>query len=226
MVLFATSNSNNAVTTDPAGWTFVGERTSGSPDLRTRLYDKVATGADAGLDRHGDLRRLEQGRPRAGVPTPASTRPLRSSAFASAGETASRTGHTTPGASVTLNGSWVVSYWADKSTATTTWTVPAALTVRNQSAGTGSGHLTSVLADSGAGVAPGASAGVTATADSASAKATMWTVVLAPNGAPPPPNQPPVAAFTSPLHRAVVHLRRQRVLRPGRHDRVVRVELR
>jgi PKD repeat protein len=119
------------------------------------------------------------------------------SAFASAGETVSRTGHTTPGASVTLNGSWVLSYWTDKSAATTTWTVPGALTVRGQSAGTGSGHLTSVLADTNAGVAPGTSAGVTATADSGSAKATMWTVVLAPNGAPPPPNQPPVAAFTS-----------------------------
>ncbi len=196
MVLFATSNSANAVTADPAGWTFVGERQDGTPDLRTRLYDKVATAADAGsvvtvtyaASNKVDLQLAAY----TGVDP---TTPI--SSFASAGEASSRTGHTTPGATVTLNGSWVVSYWSDKSTATTTWTVPAALTVRGLSAGTGSGHLTSALADSGAGIAPGASAGVTATADSASAKATMWTVVLAPNGAPPPPNQPPVASFTN-----------------------------
>ncbi len=196
MVLFATSNSNNAVSTDPAGWTFLGERTSGSPDLRTRLYDKVATGTDAGstvtvtyaASNKVDLQLAAY----TGV-DPAN--PV--AAFASAGETTSRTGHTTPGASAPVNGSWVLSYWADKSAATTTWTVPGTLTVRGQSAGTGSGHLTSALADTNAGVAPGVSAGVTATADSASAKATMWTLVLAPNGAPPPPNQPPVAAFTS-----------------------------
>ena len=196
MVLFVTSNSANAVTADPAGWTFVGERQDGAPDLRTRLYDKVATGTDAGSTvtvtysaaNKEDLQLAAY----TGVDP---TTPI--SAFASAGEGSSRAGHTTPGATVTLNGSWVVSYWTDKSTATTSWTVPGTLSVRGQTAGSGSGHLTSVLADTNAGVTPGASAGVTATASSASAKATMWTVVLAPNGAPPPPNQPPVASFTS-----------------------------
>ncbi len=196
MLLFATSNSNNAVSADPAGWTFLGERTAGSPDLRTRLYDKVATGADAGstvtvtyaASNKVDLQVAAYTGVDPAAPVPA---------FASAAESTSRTGHTTPGASVAVNGSWVVSYWADKSAATTTWTVPGTLTSRGLSAGTGSGHLTSALADTATGVAPGASAGTTATADSASAKATMWTVVLAPNGAPPPPNQPPTASFTS-----------------------------
>ena len=196
MLLFATSNSNNAVATDPAGWTFVGERTSGSPDLRTRLYDRVATGTDAGST--VTVTYAASNKVDLEVAAYTGVDPVTPvAAFASAGETTSRAGHTTPGASVALNGSWVVSYWADKSSATTTWTVPAALTSRGLSAGTGSGHLTSTLADTAAGVAPGASAPVTATADSATAKATMWTVVLAPNGAPPPPNQPPVASFTS-----------------------------
>src|SRR4029077_9555691 len=103
MLLFATSNSNNAVTVDPAGWTLVGERPSGSPDLRTRLYDKVATGADASsvvtvtyaASNKVDL----QASAYTGVDP---VNPW--AAFASAGETTSRTGHTTPGGTVTLNG--------------------------------------------------------------------------------------------------------------------------
>ncbi len=195
-LLFATSNSSNAVTVDPAGWTFLGERTSGTPDLRTRLYDRVATGADAGssvaityaASNKVDLQISAYSGVDPVTPVPA---------FASAGETTSRAAHTTPGASVAVPGSWVVSYWADKSSVTTTWTVPGGLTQRGLSVGTGSGRVTSMLADSGAAVATGPSAGVASTADSSSAKATMWTVVLAPAGAPPPPNQPPVAAFTS-----------------------------
>jgi len=71
-----------------------------------------------------------------------------------------------------------MSYWADKSSATTTWTPPAGQVQRSLSVGTSSGRITSLLVDSGAAVATGAAAGLTATADSASAKATMWTVVL------------------------------------------------
>ena len=91
MVLFATSNSNNAVSSDPAGWTFVGERTSGSPDLRTRLYDKVATAADAGSTVTVTYAASNKVDLSCGAYTGVDpTTPV--SAFASAGETASRTG--------------------------------------------------------------------------------------------------------------------------------------
>ena len=196
LLLFATSNSASAVTADPAGWTLVGERTSGTPDLRTRLYERVATGADAGSSvsvTYSASNKVDlQVGAYSGVDPAAPV-----ATFASAGETTSRAAHSTPGATVGTTGSWVVSYWADKSSGTTTWTLPSGQTQRGLFAGTGSGRLTSVLADSGGGVAAGPPAGLVATADSASAKATMWTVVLAPDGAPPPPNQPPVASFTS-----------------------------
>ena len=100
------------------------------------------------------------------------------SAFASAGETVSRTTHTAPSTTVANAGSWVLSYWADKSSATTTWTAPAGQTQRSLSVGTSSGRITSFLTDTNAVVPTGARSGITATADSASAKATMWTFVL------------------------------------------------
>ena len=72
----------------------------------------------------------------------------------------------------------MLSYWADKSSATTTWTVPAGQTQRSLSVGTSSGRVTSLLTDTNAVVPTGPVAGLTSTADSATAKATMWTVVL------------------------------------------------
>jgi hypothetical protein len=98
--------------------------------------------------------------------------------IASAGETVNRTTHTTPDVTVTTAGSWVVSYWADKSSATTSWTDPALQVRRSTSIGTGTGRITSLATDPGAASATGLSPGLTATADSSSAKATMWSVVI------------------------------------------------
>jgi PKD repeat protein len=196
MLLLASANSNAAVTTQPAGWTFISQRTSGTPDLSTRLYEKVATASDPGSQ--VSLTYAAAGKVDLTVAAYSGVDPSAAiSAFASAGETVNRAAHTTPGATVGTTGSWVVSYWADKSSATTGWTAPAGQTQRSQSVGTGAGLVTSLLVDSGAGVSSGPSSAKTATATSSSAKATMWTVVLAPNGAPPPPNQPPVASFTN-----------------------------
>jgi hypothetical protein len=99
-------------------------------------------------------------------------------AIASAAETVNRSTHTTPGVTVPTDRSLVVSYWADKSSATTSWTDPALQVRRSTSVGIGSGRITSLATDSGGGSSAGPSAGLTATADSASAKATMWSVVI------------------------------------------------
>jgi hypothetical protein len=95
-------------------------------------------------------------------------------------DTTATASHTTPTATVTTPGSWVVSYWADKSSATTAWTAPAGQVVRNQSIGTLSGRITSLLTDGGAVSAPGSVGGLTATTDAAGSKATTLTLVLAP----------------------------------------------
>ena len=178
MVLFATTNLNTATVTDPVGWTFLGERLSAT-DTRTRLYSKVAGPADAGAVvsvTYAATSKIDLSLS-AYSGTDATT-PV--GAFASAAETVSRVTHTAPTVTVPVIGSWVISFWADKSSATTTWTAPAGQVPRIQSVGTSSGRITSLEADSGAPVSAGTWVGQTATADAASAKATMWTVVLNP----------------------------------------------
>jgi len=76
-------------------------------------------------------------------------------------------------------GAWVVSYWADKSATTTSWSA-ASGTQRQMLCGADAGHVCSLLADSGGPVPAGPYAGVTATTDAASAKATAWSIVLPP----------------------------------------------
>ncbi len=179
LLLFATTNTGNAVTAGPTGWTLLGQQTSGSPDERTLLYEKVASSTDPGSSvavTYAATTKIDlQLAAWSGVDN---VNPV--GAFASTGETVSRATHTTPGATVATDGSWVVSYWADKSSATTTWTLPAGQVQRGLSAGTSGGHISSELADTGTGLSAGAAPGVVATADSASSKATMWTVILDP----------------------------------------------
>lgn len=88
--------------------------------------------------------------------------------------------HTTPSATVTASGSWVLSYWSDRSTGTTAWTVPSVVTARQIGIGTGGGHVTGVLADSNAPVATGTYPALTATTNSTSGRGNMISVVLAP----------------------------------------------
>ena len=190
LLLFATTNTNTNVTAGPVGWTFVSEQISGT-DTRTRLYSKVAGGSDAGMQvslTYATATKVDLSLSAySGVDQ---TTPI--SASASAGETVSRTTHTAPAVTVAAGGSWVVSYWADKSSATTGWTAPAGLTARVQSIGTSSGRITSLEADSGAPVLAGQWAAKAATASAASAKATMWSIVLNPDI----PDVPPTASAT------------------------------
>jgi hypothetical protein len=102
--------------------------------------------------------------------------------------------HTTPKAPVATDGSLAVSYWADKSSTTTAWTVPGSVTLRSSQYDTGGGYDTAVLADSGSTVASGTYGGKTATTNAASGKATEYTIILSPAGST---NAPPHAAFTS-----------------------------
>ncbi|GAA1478315.1 hypothetical protein GCM10009623_27610 [Nocardioides aestuarii] len=194
MLLFVTSNKAGvSITSPPAGWTLEGSRLA-STDTRTTLYSRVAAANDAGRN--------------AAVTFSATTKATVSllaydgtgadpvDAFASAAETTNRTTHTTPGAPVATAGSHQVSYWADKaSSATAGWTLPASQTRRSTIANTGTGRISAVASDFGAPVSTGQAAGVTATSALSSRKATMWTVVLAPDQTAEP-NVAPVASFT------------------------------
>ena len=101
--------------------------------------------------------------------------------------------HSAPAVAVGTAGSWVVSFWSDKSSSTTAWTLPAAVTGRDQTIGTGSGRLTAALGDSDGPVATGTYPAQTATVGAtASGKGATISVVLVPGA--PVQNQPPVAS--------------------------------
>ena len=81
---------------------------------------------------------------------------------------------------MSAEGCWVVSFWSHKDSTTTALSPPAGVTVRAAGTQTGSGRVTTLLADSGAAVPVGQYGGLTATATGASSTATMWSIVLAP----------------------------------------------
>jgi hypothetical protein len=179
LLLFDTINATTVTESAPSGltgWTLVDTATANG--LRTRLWRRQAQAGDAGrtvtvsLSAYAmvALELLDY----SGAQSP---NPL--AANASAVETVSRAAHTTPVLSSVPAGAKLVSYWADKSVATTSWTPPAAQTVRSTSAGTSAGHISDLVTDSVTG--SGAVGGLSATANSADSRATMWSVVLAPS---------------------------------------------
>jgi PKD repeat protein len=194
LLIVSSNKALGDVVATPTGWTRVGSRLDGT-DLETILYSKVAVAADAGRSQAVDFTATTKATLTVlAYDGTATDNPI--AAFASANETTSRATHTTPGANVTVAGSYVVSYWTDKTSDTIAWTLPAGQTQRAIALGTGPGRITSVASDLNAAAPTGASPGRTATASFASGKATMWTVVLQPDQASDP-NVAPVASFTA-----------------------------
>lgn len=99
----------------------------------------------------------------------------------STAEGGDRQDHSAPDSLLSADSLRVVTYVADKSSATTSWVLPSGIQRRASSAGTGGGRVTAIAADQAVVPAPmGAVPGVTATADSSSSQATMWSVSLRP----------------------------------------------
>ncbi|GAA2604904.1 PKD domain-containing protein [Actinomadura fulvescens] len=176
LVLILNVNNTAFTITPPPGWTQVGTQ---SGIARSVVWQRVAEAGDAGAAvtvgisdyAKADLRLAAYSGTSASAPV---------ATAAEAGDPAAATEHTTPNA-VAVAGSWVVSYWGDKSSTTNSWTAPADVTARATSIGTGSGRVTSLVADSNGAVPAGAYGGLKATTDAAS-RALMWTIVLAPKG--------------------------------------------
>jgi PKD repeat protein len=175
MVMIATTNGTTGTVTGPAGWALVNSSVNTATGTTSLLWSKVAVAPDAGAS--------------ATITNSATAKmALQMSAYSNAGaitaqavafDTVNRTTHTTPIVPVASAGSALVSYWADKSSATTTWAMPAAAQLRDLSVGSGSGRVTSALADTGS-LAAGTAGGLTATADSATARGVMWSIVIGP----------------------------------------------
>ncbi|WP_230487373.1 PKD domain-containing protein [Nocardioides anomalus] len=196
LLMALTLNVANRVVSDPTGvtgWTPLSTTASGS--MQTRLYTKVAAAGDGGRRIGVTLDAATKYTMTVAAYSGVRNQPLAATTLA---ETVTRSAHTTPGVSAPA-GSWIVSYWADKSSATTGFTLPNSSTGRQALCGTGSGHICSVLADSGSAVPTGDHGGETATADSANATATMSSIVLR----TVEQNQAPTASFTTACDGAV-----------------------
>ena len=176
LLLTLTLNDTTKTVTPPAGWQQVGTQSNGT--AVSTVWQRVATSGDAGANvsigvsdyAKANLRVLAYRGTSQTAPVDDATK---------VADPATTTSHTSPTATVSPAGAWVVTYWSDKSSVTNTWTVPNGVTSRGVSIGSGGGRVTSLVADSGGTVPTGSYGGLTATTDAAS-RALTWTIVLAP----------------------------------------------
>ncbi len=167
----ATRTSGNP-SSGVTGWTLVDTATSGT--MQTFVYTKVAAAGDGGKT----VRFSMDAAAKYTLTVAAYSGDMLAPQFAKASETVLRAGHTTPTVEAAA-GDWAVSYWADKSSATTAFTLPAEVTQRQAICGANAGRICSVAGRLRRPAwPPGPYGGLTATADAASANATMWTILL------------------------------------------------
>ncbi len=178
-------STNSAVTGNlPAGFrqravqTVETTSTNPTPQMTTQVFEKVATGNEDGtkltVTLTGGAKATLQLVAYSGT---SATGPIRS--VESAGQSGG-TSHTTPSGTATA-GDWVLSAWSNKSSAARTWTAPDGQQVRSNLPGTGlTGEISTLVTDGGGAVTTtGPVPGLTATTSSTSAKATMFTIVIA-----------------------------------------------
>jgi hypothetical protein len=178
LVLFLTTNSvTRTVADDLGGWSLV-ESVDGN-STRGRAWTRQATAADAGstvtVDTSGYAKSVL-----AVAAYRGSGGASRVSASASDAARSTTATHTTPPVPVDTPGSWLVSYWSQKSSGTTTWAPPATVTTRTAAAGSGTGNVSALLADSAGPVPTGTAAGRTASTGTADGRVVLFSVVVAP----------------------------------------------
>lgn len=175
LVVFLAANTTATTYSTPAGWTQI-ESVAGDGTVGL-AYSRLAAAGDAG----GSMTVTSGGFAKdvmtiAAYRGAADASPITDSAVAL--QTSSTTAHVTPGVTAVDGDDWLVSFWADKSSATTGWALPAGVTQRATATGTGSGHISAVLADSDGPVPSGPAGGLTATADSAGTSSVTFSVLV------------------------------------------------
>jgi PKD repeat protein len=158
-------------TSGVTGWTLVDSAVSGT--MQTFLYTKTAAAGDGGRT----VRFSMDAAAKYTLTVAAYAGDMLAPQVAVAAETVARAGHETPALQAS-SGDWALSYWADKSSTTTGFTLPGEVVSRQAICGVNAGRVCSVLSDSGGPVTSGTYGGLIATADSASSNATMWTILL------------------------------------------------
>ena len=93
-------------------------------------------------------------------------------------QTATTNQYVAPSVTPTRPGEWVVVYWADKSSSNTGYAIPATLTRRRTTTGSGGGHITATVADTATTVAQAPTGTFLATGSAASSRAIGVTLAL------------------------------------------------
>jgi PKD repeat protein len=190
LLLFASVAPGDAAFDGPSGgvtgWEALGTRKAGN--VKTRLWATVAAPGDAGdkvrvqFDSTEDISLVLVAY--SGTDT---SQPVL--AWSKAGKATPTSAHVTPSVTASVNHGWLVSYWANVSGGTTTWTVPGGDTARAATKGPSSLHVTAALSDGATAYPMGTFGSKTAIADD-DGPATTWSIALAPRS-----NELPVAAF-------------------------------
>ncbi len=191
LLLSLTTNSTSSTIDDTVpGWDLI--ETRDGQGIRGRLWTRTATGADAGTNVTVSTSGYTKS-----VLTIAAYRSTGTPPTVSVSEVdgadSSGSVHTTPPVDVAGAGSWLVSIWAEKSSSTPTWALPATVTERSQAAANGGGKISGVLGDSAGPVETGAQDGRTATTNTNVARTAMFSVVIEPGSVE---NAAPTASFT------------------------------
>ena len=176
LLLFGSFAAVDLVAGDPSNgpWTLLGRQASGAEE--TYVWWRQATGADAGTTvtvplssgKKADLTLAAYRNANAAAPI---------ATWGSAGASTETASYTTPTVASTVAG-LEVSFWAQRSSNTTAWTPPAQVAQRSASFGVGNSYLSTLLTDRGTTTPAGNLGGLTATADSATATASTWTIQL------------------------------------------------
>jgi PKD repeat protein len=189
LVMILTTNSTAAID-DPAGWTLVESRDGNG--VRGRAWTRTALPGDA-----GEVLVTTSAAAKSAMTISAyrsSVRDSRVTASASAVVNTSGSTVTAPAVVVADPDSWIVSAFGEKSSNTTSWSLPPSVTSRGAAAATGTGKVSSVVGDSNGPVAVGTAPSRTATVAPAVARNVSFSVVVGPGVSGG--NRAPSADFT------------------------------
>jgi PKD repeat protein len=176
LLLFESHASTTITSSAPGAWTSIGNNNAGTA-MHTTVWEKTAGAGDAGTTVTVNFSAAVKAEVTVAAYTHTAASPIESITGNTSG---AGTNHTTPAASGLTAGTWVVSFWTDKSTTTTSWTPPGSVTKRKDIYGTSGGAVSALLADSNAGVS-GSYPAQTATTNVSSGASSQWTIALSPS---------------------------------------------
>lgn len=171
LLLFFTGNGTSATYTTPDGWK-VAESQAGD-GMTAYALSRTATSGDAGKQVLVTTSAYVKD-----VMTVAVYRGGSVTASRSQLDTADRVTRTTPTVTAPDSHQWLASYWTDKGSSTTAWSLPDGPTRRSTVIGTTSGHTSAVLADTDGAVSSGTQGGLAASTDVAGSAAATFSLLL------------------------------------------------